>query len=661
MSSYVSGGLSGLHYCEPRTDVRREYRLISHIRVASHRLRESRLIRQYREQVTLVNERESWASNLEDSDINETLGRFRASARNDRLFREDRELLYQALAVLRELCTRELGQRPYDVQLLCVLAMVDCQLVQLAPGEGKTLGLGLVAILFAWCGKPCHVVTANEYLAKRDVTELEPLFKRCQLTSRYLDSETQQSQTEEYTANIVYGTCNQFLADYLKDTLAAGERTVNRLSLTVGYLQGKASTTLKMRGLHSVIIDEADSILIDDASTPLIISGPQPDPELQRGITAAKEIADHLESGRHYWIDPVYREVKYTSEGEQRLESLLDLLPPLWQHPDRRREILQQAIQARDVFLRDHHYIIDDDKVVIVDEGTGRLMPGRSWSNGLHQAVEARAGVPLTDPNKILARMSFQNYFKLYHRMAGASGTLQNIETEIYFNYRVHTLRIPPRLEPKRVVRPYRAFQTNEAKWQAVVQEILQFHERQIPVLVGTRNIEDSERLDLALRDCGVACEILNAKNHKKEAEVIARAGRRSSITVATNMAGRGTDIKVDKDVLDNGGLVVLMLEPHESTRIDWQLFGRTGRQGNPGEVLPLAAADDELLARHLPRWLKPLNSAIKHGLLANGLMTFLILQAQKRAEKRAFQHRQRLNAFDRKTREMMSFIRTNA
>lgn len=660
MSALVRAGVSGLHYCEPKPEERREYRLISHLRVASHRLRESRLIDLYREQVEAVNGRESWASQLDDSGIDSALLRFRARARSDRLFREDREVLYQALAVLRELSTRELGQRPYDVQILCVLAMVDCQLVQLAPGEGKTLGLGLVSILFAWCGKPCHVVTANEYLARRDVTELQPLFRRCQLTSCYLDSGTQQSRTTEYAANIVYGTSNQFLADYLKDNLAAGETTVNRLSLTLGYLQGKTSTTLKMRGLHSVIIDEADSILIDDATTPLIISGPHPDPQLQRGILAAKGIVDHLQSGRDYWIDSIHRDVKYTAEGEQRLELLLDALPPLWQHPDRRREILQQAIQARDVFLQDHHYIIEDEKIVIVDESTGRLMSGRSWSNGLHQAVEARAGVPLTDPNKILARMSFQNYFKLYHRMAGASGTLHNIQTEIYFNYRIHTLRIPQRLPTRRVIHPYRAFSSGEEKWQAVVAEIMGYHNRGIPVLVGTRNIEDSERLDQMLRRSGVACEILNAKNHKKEAEVIARAGLLSSITVATNMAGRGTDIKVDKEVIDNGGLVVLMLEPHESTRVDWQLFGRTGRQGSPGEVLPMAACDDELLMKHLPRWLRPLNTFLAMGFINNDLMTFLISSAQKNAEKRAFRQRQRLNAFDRKTREMMSFIRTS-
>ena len=658
MNAPVSNGLSGLHYCEPKRQGRLEYRFISHVRVFSHRISEARLIGQYRAQVSVVNQLSDWASKLTDQEIGLQLSRFQASARGNRLFVEDRALLYPALAVLRELCFRELGERPYDVQILCVLAMVDCQLVQLAPGEGKTLALGLVAVLFAWCGRPCHVVTANEYLAKRDVIQLRPLFFRCWLTSCYLDPEASESgESSEYAANIVYGTSNQFLADYLKDTLIAGVVAVNRLNLSMNYLKGKGGQALKMRGLYSVIIDEADSILIDDATTPLIISSPHPDPQLQRGILAAKNIVDQLKPELHYRIDPVHRDVKYTRDGEQRLEPLLQALPPLWQHPERRREILQQAIQARDVFLRDHHYIIDDQKIVIVDESTGRLMDGRSWSNGLHQAVEARAGVPLTDPNKILAKMSFQNYFKLYHRVAGASGTLQNIETEIYFNYRIHTLRIPPRLSPRRVIHPYRAFPSTEKKWQAVVAEILHYHSRCIPVLIGTRNVEDSERLELALIASGVGCEILNAKNHKKEAEIIAGAGRPSSITVATNMAGRGTDIKVLKDVLATGGLVVLMLEPHESARVDWQLFGRTGRQGNPGEVLPLAAADDELLTKHLPQWLKPLSQVVKMGFGNNHLMTFLIGQAQKRAEKRAFQHRQRLNTFDRKTREMMSFI----
>lgn len=662
INTHVNTLPNGLSYHEPRSEKRLEYRLISHIRVRWHRWSEARLVKYYRDQVVRINQYADWAKGLDAEARERHLDDFQRSARRQQLLTKDRVPLYRALALLRELCVDELGERPYDVQLLCALAMADCNLVQLAPGEGKTLSLALVAILFAWQGKPCHVVTANDYLAQRDAMQLQPLFRRCRLTCASLTSASDtQDNVLAYDADIVYGTSSQFLADYLKDRLANSDATINRLSLTVNFLQGNSQQGLKTRGLYSVIIDEADSILIDDATTPLIISGSQPDPALQRGILVARDIVDHLESERDYWIDPLHRDVTYTARGEQTLDALMDTLPPFWQHPERRREILQQAIQARDVFLRDHHYVIDDGKVVIVDEKTGRLMPGRSWSYGLHQAIEARAGVPLTDPNRIMARMSFQNYFKLYHRIAGASGTLQNIETEIFFNYRIHTLRIPSRIPPRRRVHPYCAFVSSEARWQAVTQEVKRYHNAGRPVLIGTRSIEDSERLVEALHADGMVCELLNAKNYVAEASIIAAAGESGAVTVATNMAGRGTDIKVTPAVQALGGLVVIMLEPHESARIDWQLFGRTGRQGNPGDVLPFAAADDELLLKHLPRWLRPLNRFLALGLPSNYLITKLIQHAQKRAERRAFRHRQRLNTFDRKTREMMSFVRRKA
>lgn len=662
INTHVSTLPNGLSYHEPRSENRLEYRLISHMRVICHRWREARLVKYYRDQVVFINQYADWAKSLDAKALERHLDDFQRSARRQHLLTKDRTLLYKALALLRELCVEELGERPYDVQLLCSLAMADCHLVQLAPGEGKTLSLGLVAILFAWQGKPCHVVTANEYLAQRDAIQLQPLFRRCRLTCASLTSAgSSQENALVYEADIVYGTSSQFLADYLKDRLENNDATINRLSLTVGFLQGKFQQDLKTRGLYSVIIDEADSILIDDATTPLIISGPQPDPALQRGILAAHDIVDHLQRERDYWIDPLHRNVTYTARGEEVLDALMEALPSFWQHPERRREILQQAIQARDVFLRDHHYVIDEGKVVIVDEKTGRLMPGRSWSNGLHQAIEARAGVSLTDPNRIMARMSFQNYFKLYHRIAGASGTLQNIETEVFFNYRIHTLRIPSRIQPRRRVHPFRAFVSREARWQAVTQEVKRYHQSGRPILIGTRNIEDSERLVKALHADGMACELLNAKNYAAEAAIIAAAGESGAVTVATNMAGRGTDIKVSPAVQALGGLVVIMFEPHESARIDWQLFGRTGRQGNPGDVFPYAAADDELLRKHLPRWMRPLNRLVGLGLLNNYLLTKLIQYAQKHAERRAFRHRQRLNTFDRKTREMMSFIRRKA
>ena len=652
--------LSGLFYSEPERWRPAPNWVLLRWRMLCHRFSERRILARYRAEAQVIDDFSAWACRLSNSEVDGWIVRLSQLARCNKLIDRERPILLQGLAVLREVCAQQLGERPYDVQLMCVLAMLDCNLVQLAPGEGKTLSLGVVAVVFAWVGRPCHVVTANEYLAQRDAELMRPLFSKCRLSVRSLDSEDSgESEDTPYRADIVYGTSKQFLAEYLKDSLLLGDTEVNCLGLTVHFLQGVGEQQLKMRGLHSVIIDEADSILIDEAVTPLIISGPDANVNLHLGILAAKAIVDHLVADEDYRLNLALGDVGYTRKGERKLDQHLDSLPPLWQHPDRRREILKQAIQARDVFLQDHHYVVDDDKIVIVDEATGRTMPGRTWSNGLHQAIEARAGVTMSDPNKIMARMSFQNFFKLYRRISGASGTLQDIDREIFYNYGIHTLRVPPRLPDQRQIHRFQAFSTEQAKLEHVVDVIRRFNTQKVPVLVGTRSVEDSERIAEKLRRSDIICHILNAKNNQEEAGIVAAAGLPCAVTVATNMAGRGTDIKVADDVIAEGGLRVIMLEPHESSRIDWQLFGRTGRQGKAGEVLPMASASDDLFRKHLPSFIKPVLKVVRQTRYQNTLMTFLVKAAQQHAQRKAFRSRQRLNKNDARSKKMISFVKS--
>ena len=645
-------------YFEPRPLQRPPPRWLSALQVLLRSPLEGRLLRAYWQEVRAINARDGWAVGLSSEAMTEALEQGRQAVRRGATER-DRDALHRLLALLRELCRRELGMRPYDVQMLCALAMLDRHLVQLAPGEGKTLTLALVAVIFGWSGRPCHVMTANDYLAARDVEELQPLYRRCGLTAVAVGQETDAgAKPDAYAADLVYSTAKQLLADYLQDTIAAGAG-LSRLRLSIQRLRGDGKP-LMMRGLHSLIVDEADSLLIDEATTPLIISGPEPDPLLEEGVRMAHRLVDEMRPGVHYRLDEQFRDVRHTAAGEAVIARWQPRLPPLWRNRQRCEDIVRQAILARDFFLPDRHYVVLDEKVVIVDEGTGRLMPGRTWSNGLHQAVEARAGVPLTPPNRTLAKMSFQNFFKQYHRLCGASGTLQNIANEVFHNYRSHTLRVPSRLPSRLRVHPFRAFPDQTCKWDAVLAAILERHRAGLPVLIGSRSVADSERLAGCLGDAGLALELLNAKQHEREAEIIACAGQPGRITVATNMAGRGTDIKISAEVAEQGGLVVIMLEPHESARVDWQLFGRAGRQGNPGEVIPFAAASDDLLVKNLPIWWQPLRHLLRSGLRSNRLISLLIRAAQRHAQGRAFRQRQRLNRLDRKAREMMSFVRSS-
>jgi preprotein translocase subunit SecA len=554
---------------------------------------------------------------------------------------------------------RVLGQSPYRIQLLAALAMHEGLLVQMAAGEGKTLAVALAGILCGWRGLPCHVVTANEYLAQRDAQVMGPLYQRCGVTvTSAIHGMDMDVLRQAYASDVVYATSKQLLADHLFDriTLEGATDPVRRQVRGMNH----ETAAIRSRGLHTAIVDEADSVLIDEANTPLIISAAQPNPLLVSAVLAAREIANGLAVERDYEVDLRSREIDLTAEGRLRLESLVQRLPPVWHAPERRDDLIRQALSARELYRRDRDYIVEGGKVEILDENTGRVLPGRSWSYGLHQAIEAKEGIEITHPSRTLARMSFQEFFRRYHRLCGASGTLQGVRSELWRTYGLLTLRVPERLPSRLSLHAPSHHGRGSAKWQALIGRIRVLHGLGLPVLVGTRRLADTETLQSRLRDCGLDCTVLNAKQHEHEARIIAEAGQPGRITVATNMAGRGADVPIGPEVALAGGLQVLMLEPHESVRVDWQLFGRAGRQGQPGSAQAFVALDDDLFKRHLPFWAAPIRALLSRSSIARGsLISLLIAWAQRSAQGRAFRSRRLLQERERDLRRQLSFTST--
>ncbi|MEY8879432.1 MAG: hypothetical protein AB9M60_23175, partial [Leptothrix sp. (in: b-proteobacteria)] len=570
-----------------------------------------------------------------------------AEARADRV---------EAMAAIAVAADRTLGKRPYRVQMLAALAMHEGLVVQMAAGEGKTLAVALTGVLHGWRGRPCHVVTSNDYLAQRDVQLMAPLYGRCGVSATtVVHGMPTPALQAAYRADLVYATSKQLLADHLCDHIAlAGaidptRRRIHELRAAPG--------AVRSRGLHTAIVDEADSVLVDEANTPLIISAPQPNPLLVQAVLAARDVADELVLAQDYEIDAAFREIRFTDAGKARIEAMVDRLPAVWHAPERRDDLIRQALSARDLFQLDRHYVIQEGKIEILDENTGRVMPGRSWSYGLHQAIEARQGLAITHPSKTMARMSFQEFFRHYHHVGGASGTLQDIRAELWWTYGLLTVVVPTRLPSRLVVPAPRHHADGAAKWADLVGEVERLHRQGAPVLVGTRRLSDSEALQQRLVARGLACVVLNAKQSAQEAEVVAQAGVPGQITVATNMAGRGTDIHIQAEVAAAGGLHVLMLEPHESARVDWQLFGRAGRQGQRGHAQPFVALDDDLLQRHLPNWLAPLIGVLAGSAALRGLLVpALIRWAQGRAHRRAFEQRRQLQQREGDLKKQLSF-----
>lgn len=551
------------------------------------------------------------------------------------------DLLVEAFAVVREAAKRVLGMYPYKVQLMGGIALHEGNIAEMKTGEGKTLTATMPVYLNALTGKGVHVVTVNEYLASRDANEMGRLYQFLGLSvGLNLNSMSREEKQAAYNADITYGTNNEFGFDYLRDNM-------------VLYKEH-----MVQRPLHYAIIDEVDSILIDEARTPLIISGTAQ--KSTKLYIQANAFVRTLKRDVDYTYDEKTKSVQLTEEGMNKAErafgidNLFDLKHVTLNHH------ISQALRAHVVMQRDVDYVVEDGKIVIVDPFTGRLMRGRRYSDGLHQAIEAKEGLEIQNESMTLATITFQNYFRMYEKLAGMTGTAKTEEEEFRNIYNMQVIVIPTNKPVIRDDRPDLIYRTMEGKFRAVVEDIAERHAKGQPVLVGTVSIETSELLSGMLTKRGIRHNVLNAKNHAKEAEIIAQAGQKGAVTIATNMAGRGTDIKLGEGVRELGGLAVIGTERHESRRIDNQLRGRSGRQGDPGVSQFYLSLEDELMRRFGSENMMAMMDRL--GMddsqpIQSKIVSKAVESAQKRVEGNNFDARKQLLQYDDVLREQREII----
>jgi len=566
-------------------------------------------------------------------------------------------LIAEAFAIIREASRRVLGKRHHDVQLLAGEALLRGRIAEMATGEGKTLAATLGVCVAALCGAAVHVVTVNDYLAERDAEENQPLYAFFGLAvGVVLQDMDVDKRRAEYAKPVVYVSNKELTFDYLKDRIALGATPLAQLRLR--RLLGARSSALPiLRGLHVAIVDEADSVLIDEARTPLIISETLPD-ELDPAIYhRAIAFAATLSAGEHYVLGRE-RDIWLTSAGEAHAEHVLRDEGGVWVSALWRRELINKALSARELFHRDQHYIVADEKVQIVDEFTGRVMPDRTWERGLHQMIEAKEGCEISGQRRTLSQITYQRFFGRYLLLAGMTGTAAEVGGELRRVYDLSITRIPTNKALRRVRLPDRVFRNSDARWDAVAVRAAAVAAEGRAVLVGTRSVEASELLSAALSAQGVEHTVLNARQDAAEADAVAAAGQPGRITVATNMAGRGTDIKLAPEVEQRGGLHVILTEFHESARVDRQLFGRSARQGNPGSVEAIVSLDDELFVRYCPVLVRTLGPLCRRRFAWSGhVFRALVWFAQSTAERRNRAVRLDTIKRDRKWLKALSFV----
>jgi len=512
----------------------------------------------------------------------------------------------EALALVCETARRALGTPPFSVQIIGGIAILRGMLAEMETGEGKTLTASLPAATAALAGIPTHVVTVNDYLVARDVDWMRPIYAALGLTvGAVLDADPDPARRRAaYRCDVTYATNKQIAFDYLRDRLIRRDRRARLRNELRDVLGGECAAPL-LRGLCFAIVDEADSVLIDEARTPLILSRTPEAGGLTAVSVEALRVARALAAGRDYSVNYRERRIALSDEGAARVAELSAGFGGAWASRQRREELAMLGVSALCLYARDEQYVVRNGKVQIVDPNTGRAMPDRSWEAGLHQMIEAKEGCPVTAPHEALARISYQQFYRRYLRLGGMTGTAREVTGELLRVYRLPALRIPTRLPCARHRCGERVLATAQEKWAAVVARAAEMAARGRPTLIGTGSVAASEELSRRLHERDLAHRVLNARQDAEEAQVVAQAGERGRITVATAMAGRGTDIRLGEGVRELGGLHVIATARAEARRIDRQLIGRCARQGDPGSHELITSLDDDLIASGCPTWLR--------------------------------------------------------
>ena len=557
-------------------------------------------LRKQAEQVVKFSEQ---MRNFSEAAFDDKIAEVRESARSG-LHSSSQQHRTQAFAVVREAVRRTVGLSLFVEQVMGGWVMEDSCMAEMATGEGKTVTACLTAAVQGWMGYGVHVVTVNDYLAKRDAELNLPVYKRLGLSVGYIQQDTDEDDRRDaYARDVTYTSDQQLIFDFLRDRLKAPlrPRLVSMLleEISDSNIQKRNqiwTERLVLRGLYAAIIDEADSVLIDQATTPAIIGQEGGEDAAADYYRIAATLAKDMERDKDYAVDIRQHRVDLNEQGREKLNKLADKLPPFWAGPRRREELVTQALVAEELFHLEDHYIVVDDEVKIVDTHTGRVLEGRQWQLGLHQAVQAKEGVTISAARETMARMSYQRFFQQYRRLAGMTGTAWEVRNEIWSTYHIPVVRIPTHKPMIRKHTPDKVFLDQESKFIAVADKVAQYNSIGRPVLIGTRSVESSEELSKLLNQRGIEHKILNAIRHEEEALIVAMAGKKNAVTVATNMAGRGTDIIPGKGVVEMGGLVVIATERHDARRVDRQLYGRTGRQGDPGQADTFVSIDDTLI-----------------------------------------------------------------
>ncbi len=566
----------------------------------------------------------------------------------------------RAFALVREVADKKLGLRHYDEQLRGGWVLLNGMVAEMETGEGKTLTATLPACTAALAGIHVHIITVNDYLAGRDADLLRPIYETLGLKVGVIKHGMSLDERRiAYGCDVTYCTNKDIVFDYLKDRLLFGQQP-GYLQMRIERLLGKENRLdqLLLRGLSFAIVDEADSVFVDEARTPLIISGPVDNTYEEEIYKQSLELSGQLDLNKDYTVDVSSKTLEISEQGKDNLRQIAEPLGGIWKGRRLREEFIRQALTAQHVFLRDEDYIVKDGKVQIVDEYTGRVMEDRTWERGLHQLIEAKEGCDITPQNATLARISYQRFFKRYHWLSGMTGTAREVSGELWSVYGLAVVSVPTHKPVVRCAYTTKIYKAAESKWKMIVQRIAQMYREGRPVLVGTRSVATSEHLSKLLSDAGLPHRVLNARQNREEAGIVAQAGQKGEITVATNLAGRGTDIVIAEDVRELGGLHVIATEYHDARRIDRQLFGRCGRQGDPGSFEMIASLDDELFERHsktyigfvISRLIKP---GTKIGRLIGRLYASFAQWAQQRKH---FLVRQDLLKFDENFEDAIAF-----